>query len=570
MRTLVLLVVLMGCGTATSVTVVPGDAGTDAGMDAGHTLDSGVDAGTASADAGTEAVDAGTDAGIDAGAPAVDAGPQPLPYPTRTAYRIKGLQPDFWANKDEISGNNTGGVAMNLVWAVWEPNVKPAPCAASEEPYDGHCYTIDSNVDAAITEWSRRGLVVTAVVYGVPAWARITNCSPATAGFEIFCAPKNAADYGRFLGMLAHRYDGHQGHGRVADFVIDNEVNANDWFDVGCGQGTPCNTNAWVDTYALSYVAAFDAVKAEQPHAKVLISLEHHFGSSLDAPSAQNPVLSVQTFLTRFATKVGSRAWRVAYHPYPPNLLAAPFSPDDWPRVTYGNLGTLVGWLRMTFPNVPSSWEVQLTESGVNSIAPNSNQAAQAEGVCKSLRNALGTPGVESYIYHRMTDHPVEVAQGLGLGLRDENGNAKAAWSTWALANRNDLSPPQLACGFEDLPYTRLTRSYFASRGHWASSRVAPPGFVAEQSWKLFRDDTPGTRLLYECAAGTHNFLTTAVNCEGQRPLGPVGFIYTASHPNTVELFRCRVGAAGTDHFVSTSSSCEGQTLESSLGFALR
>jgi hypothetical protein len=494
--------------------------------------------------------------------------PGPLPYPTRTAMRIKGLQPDFWPNKDEVAGNNAGGVAMNLVWAAWEPSPKSPPCAANEEELDGHCFTIDTNVDASIAEYSAKGVVVTAIVYGVPAWAHANHpCSPVSPGFEIFCSPDDANDYGRFARMIARRYDGLHGHGRIADFVIDNEVNSNDWFDIGCGQGTACDTNAWLDAYAASYVAAFDAVMAEQPFAKILISLEHDFGSSLDAPGAEHPVLGGETFLKGFAARVAPRAWRVAFHPYPPNLLAPEFGPDDYPLVTYGNIGALAGFLRKTFPNVPSASEIQLTESGVNSLSP-SNEAAQADGVCRSFRNVLGTPGIENYIYHRMTDHPVEVAQGLGVGLHHSDGTAKPAWSTWALANRDDLSPKQLSCGFEDLPYTRLDRSFNPARGHWASSRLPPSGFTVEQSYHLYREPTAGTAMLYECRFGQHDVLSLDVGCEGLEPLGPVGYIATQPGAGLVALHRCRVGN-GTDHFVSPDAGCEGQTHESLLGYAL-
>jgi len=501
--------------------------------------------------------------------------PEPLPYPERDPMRIKGIQPDFWHDPQEIAGNMAGGVAMNLVWAGWEPQVQAPPCDADQQEHDGRCFEVNAGVDAAIADWTDRGVIVTAVVYGVPEWARtLVDCSPITDGFEIFCVCDDPADYARFAGMLAARYDGNQGHGRIADFVIHNEVNSNDWYDIGCGQGVACDQGAWLDRYAADWNAAWDAIVAEQPHAKVFASTTHHFAPSFDQPAADNPLLSVQTLLEGLDARAGDRDWRVAYHPYAPDLTSPVFGADDLPRVTYGNIGVLAGWLRATFPGQPAAWEIHLTESGVSSLAPNSSEEAQAEAVCDSFRGVLGTPDIESYIYHRMRDHPVEVAGGLGLGLRRTDDSAKPAWATWALANRDDLDPPQLDCGFENLPWTRLTRGYLGGRGHWITSRLLPPGFAEESmtGWLLHREEQPGTTLLFECAVGapgsSHAFPTVDPGCEGQQPMGPMGWIHDTPEPDTVALYRC-LGPGGADHLVSTDPGCEGWTQESLLGYAL-
>ena len=497
------------------------------------------------------------------------AAPPALPYPEKTPYDVKGLQPDFWPDKDEIAGNGAGAIAVNLVWAFWEPTAKSPPCGGDQVEYDGHCFQVDQGVENEIEQYTNRGVVVTGVVYGVPGWARQTiDCSPVAAGFEIFCAPDHAADYARFAGMLARRYDGLGGNGRVADFVIHNEVNTNDWFDVGCGQGKACNAEAWMDTYADNYRAAYDAIVSEQPHAKVLMSFTHHFGEEYDKPTKTNPTLSAKNFVTHVAAQLGDRDWRVAYHPYPANLLSPVFSADDLPLVTYGNVGVIVGWLMAAFPDDPHAWDVQLTESGVNSLAPQSTSQAQANGVCDSLYNVTGTPGITNYIYHRLQDHPAETAGGLGLGLRDDGGAAKPAWTTWALANRHDLDPPQLSCGFENLPYTRLVRAFKAGRGHWATTRRPPPGFVEEQVYALHYSPQPGTIMLYECMDGDDSFVSKEQSCEGHQPMGPLGYIHTQMVPGGVALYRC-VSSSGADHMISSEPGCEGYTTEHLLGYAL-
>jgi len=500
--------------------------------------------------------------------PEVVVTPDPLPYPDKTPYQVKGIQPDHWPDKNEIAGNGAGSVAMNLVWYGWEPEVKVPPCGEFEEEYDGHCFAISDGVDGEIRDYTEKGVVVTAVVYGVPEWARQNiTCSPIGPGFEVFCAPDEPEDYARFAGMLARRYNGLNGNGRIADFVIHNEVNSNDWFDIGCGQGTVCNKDEWVDTYAANYSAAYDAITAEQPYAKVLMSFTHHFDTVFDKPGENSPLLSVKTFVTEMEQKLGDREWRVAYHPYPPNLLSPVFSADDLPKVTYGNIGVIVGWLMAAFPQHPHAWDVELTESGVNSLAPQSSPEAQADGVCRSLYNVVATPGISNYIYHRMKDHPVEVAAGIGLGMVTEYGDFKPSWVTWALSNRIDTDPPQLSCGFENLPYTRLVRGYKGGRGHWASTRLLPDGFAEEQVYRLSYAPQPGSIMLYECMQGDDNFVSKEAGCEGGQPMGPLGYIAQEPFDGATGVYRC-YSADAEDHMIAHDPNCESYETEHLLGYA--
>ncbi|WP_446745239.1 hypothetical protein [Silvibacterium acidisoli] len=76
---------------------------------------------------------------------------------------------------------------------------------------------------------------------------------------------------------------------------------------------------------------------------------------------------------------------------------------------------------------------------------------------------------------------------------------------------------------------------------------------------------------LYGCKAGYIDyFVSTDINCEGQRILGVQGYAIPATGSSVgsgvVPLYRCY---DGTNHFVSNDAACEGKKTDELLGYAL-
>ena len=485
-------------------------------------------------------------------------------YPFRKS--IKGLQPDF-QDTNQLIGNEVHGVAMNLVWSNWQP-VQTASCGGGQVLYDGNCFTIDQRTVDYIKTVSDAGIVVTAVIYGVPAWAR-RDCPISAVTSEIFCAPndQNAIDFGRFAGFVANYFNGENGHGRVADFVIHNEVNSPSWFNIGCsGKECKARINEWVSVYANSYNYAYDFIVKEQQNAKVLISFEHHFGSYWDSTSL--PEVSVETFLTKLVPNLGDRKWKLAYHSYPPDLNVPWFSANDYPRVTFGNIGVIAGWLRRNYPNNPHAWEIHLTENGINGLEQDLDE--QNTMLCYAFRNILGTPGITSFIYHRLIDVKEE---GLSLGLWRSDASQKPSWTTYACSNKHGSCAGVShwpSCGFEFGEFTTLKRGYDGTF-HWVSTRMFPGGVGTERRWKLYRDEKPDTFMVYECKVGgnegSHTMISPSPECEGQFPMGPMGYMHSSFVEGTQPIYRCYNEING-DHMITNDSGCEGFKTERLVGYA--
>jgi len=414
-----------------------------------------------------------------------------LPYPPFNSHDIKSIGPSGWPDRDQIVRAGAGDVIFNQLWSTWQPSADLSLSEPNTFEYDGMVWRIDPVREKQIEWYSSRGLNVTVVLYATPEWARPVNTSRVgnvPLVHPHFIAPDDPADFARFAGMIARRYNGANNNGRAVNFVIQNEINAIDWFNPGCGNTEhPCQIEDRIQSYATLFNQAYDRIKAEQSEARVFMSFDHHFGRPFyDQPR----FASAQQFIERLAPLVAPREWRLAFHSYPPNLFEPVFGPLDLPKVTFGNLGVLAGWLRQAFPDKPHTWEIHLTENGLNASDSGSSKEAQNRMLPVATRNVLGTPGINNFVYHRIQDHKNEGT--FQPGLNDINDRAKPAWNTWAGNNLYDRNPPQLADGYEDLPYVRLVRYSKAGVGHWSSTRHPPEGYTAEASYLLLKLRTSG------------------------------------------------------------------------------
>lgn len=478
-----------------------------------------------------------------------------LPYPPFNSHDIKSIGPSGWRNRDELVQAGVGDVIFNQLWSSWQPSQNLSLRDPNTFEYDNQVWRIDPVREKQIRWYSSRGINVTAVLYGTPEWARKNNTRKVGNVPLIhpkFIAPDNAQDFARYVGMIARRFNGANDNGRVVNFVIQNEVNAIDWFNPGCGKDDhPCTIDDRIRSYADIFNQSYDRIKAEQPDAKVFMSFDHHFGKEF---YDKERFASAQQFITRLAPLVAPREWRLAFHSYPPGLFAPVFGPNDYPKVTFGNLGVLTGWLRQQFPDKPHTWEVHLTENGINASDPKSSDEDQQRMLRVATRNVLGTPGINNFVYHRIKDHPNEGT--FRPGLHDSENRPREAWFKWLENNRYRQSPPKLSDGYEDLPYIRLVRSYKPDAGHWSSSRQAPAGFEAETNFLLLREHLPNTTMLYECYIEEKNLtrISRDVSCGGQRNYGPVGYSFNFNDLAGNRLPLYSIETASGDHLLTTNS----------------
>src|SRR4051794_12342413 len=159
--------------------------------------------------------------------------------------------------------------------------------------------------------------------------------------------PESAAQLQACFEFIAKRYsEPHYPHGRVANYIVGNEVNSH-WFWANMGR---CTMQEFADDYLRAVRLCHDSIRKYSTTARVYLSLEHHW--NIHYPGGdEKQTFAARPFLEYFAAEAragGDFDWNLAFHPYPENLFECRTWNDksatleeNTPRITFKNLEML-------------------------------------------------------------------------------------------------------------------------------------------------------------------------------------------------------------------------------------
>lgn len=238
--------------------------------------------------------------------------------------------------------------------------------------------------------------------------------------------------------LAAHYNTTNYPNGRVANFIIGNEVNSH-WFWSNRGR---CTMQEFADDYLLAVRMANTAVRKASASARVYLSLEHHWNIRYPGgdPGQAFAGKGFLDYFHRRAQEEGDFDWHLAFHPYPENLFECRTWRDqsaqphaETPRITFKNVDQITrylaapGWHYSAPPHESYSLRTRrviLSEQGFHAPDGPEGELWQAAAYAYAYRKVANNVGIDSFILHRHVDHAHEGGLRLGLWTRKANSVA--------------------------------------------------------------------------------------------------------------------------------------------------
>lgn len=334
--------------------------------------------------------------------------------------------------------------------------------------YNGRTFYINADwlekMDATIMEATKRDIIVSAIILidhpAVTPDKEIASLLP-HPDYDpsgIYTMPdlttkEGMIHYAAILDFLASRYGRlDKKYGRIHHWIAHNEISAG-WVWTNIGEKHP---RRYMDVYHKSMRAIYCIARQYNPHAKVFISLDHHWDQVSD-PQFYPATVLLATLL-EFSRKEGDFEWGIAYHPFPESL----FEPKSWldkrvdytyrsPLITFKNIEVLDAWTKQpaTFFRGIKRRTIHFSEQGPNSRTYSPGDLAeQAASLAYVWKKMKALDGIETFQYHFWRDFRGE--GGLQLGLRrfpdDEDPSGRKP--IWYLYQSLDTPKEDEACAF--------------------------------------------------------------------------------------------------------------------------
>ncbi len=343
----------------------------------------------------------------------------------------------------KIGNGNTESVQLGVKQGAYNINLTDVIGGnrAVEYGYNGKTYYFDSSYlsqyDHCVRTSTSQGMGMTMVLLNPRASGEEFMISPTARGGKCsYYLMNTSEDAGlenleAVVSFLAARYNGQNGFGQVDNWVIGNEINAKNFWNYS----GVTDAMSYAQLYSDSLRVCYNAIKSRNANAYVCISLDQnwthiHNGSYFSARSMLEAINAC-------ITAQGNIDWSVAEHPYnyPMTWTSfwTPTKPEmithsiDTPYLSMENIEQLTDFLSQPAMRSPKGGvrAVLLTEVGYSSTQ---GEEAQAAAIVYAYQRCVTNQHIKLIAFNRQTDYPVEVSQGLSVGLTHQNGARKLAF----------------------------------------------------------------------------------------------------------------------------------------------
>ncbi len=198
----------------------------------------------------------------------------------------------------------------------------------------------------------------------------------------------------------------------ITNWILGNEVNC----PVRWNYAGNVPESKYMKDYAFAFRALYSAVRSQRKNSSVFICTDHYWNFA--EPRGYSAKNTIDSFAKQLNSIQKGVKWNLAFHPYSHPLTYTNVwegiritNDNSTESITMKNLNVLTDYMKKTYG---SSVRIILSELGYTST---SGQANQAAAIAYSYYMAACNPMVDAFIIRSYSEQPVEVAQGLAMGI---------------------------------------------------------------------------------------------------------------------------------------------------------